>query len=116
METYEEEFGEMSWRPTLYSRIKTNVIRADEAAFTLVHSVDDYYGGAHGMYGIYADNIDTATGEELELSDVVVDIEGLRDYVADDLIYKYGESEFYDLESSLDDTFADTSSINWILG
>ena len=116
LETYEEEFGEMSWRPTLYSRIKTNVIRADEAAFTLVHSVDDYYGGAHGMYGIYADNIDTATGEELELSDVVVDIEGLRDYVADDLIYKYGESEFYDLESSLDDTFADTSSINWILG
>lgn len=116
LESYEEDFGDMSWRPTLYSSISTNVIRADEVAFTLVHSVNDYYGGAHGMYGVYADNIDTATGENLEFSEVVFDIEGFKDYVAEDLIYKYGENEFYDLDSALDDTFADISSINWMLG
>ena len=113
---YREEFGDSGWQPKVYSGIETNVIRADEVAFTLVHNVDDYFGGAHGIYGMYAQNIDTATGQQLSITDVVTDLQGLREYVVEDLIYKYGENEFYDLERSMDDIFADPDSISWMLG
>ena len=117
-ESYFDDYGDSEWTPTLYENISRDVARADETAFTVVNYVDSYYGGAHGMYGVYANNIDTETGAELSLTDVVTDIDSLKPLIIEALEYKYDTDMMDDLDTALAYYFEDEQwdSLEWILG
>lgn len=63
--------------------------RADDEAVSFQVMESGYAGGVHGyeLYG--AKNLDPATGKEILLTDVIKDVEGLKEVLSDQLEEKY---------------------------
>lgn len=72
------------------------VRRADSAVLSLLYQGYYYNGGAHGFTYHSAKNIDSATGEILELTDVVTDVEALPALLEAELFKQYDSGQFYD--------------------
>ena len=92
------------------------VVRADDKVFSMAIFGSDYMGGAHPVSGWIAKTYDTATGEELTLSDVLPEQEGLYDIIIDAIMT---ESENFD-EDELKTVFANAdyypAGLTWTLG
>ena len=73
------------------AEVDAEVIRADERIVSIAYSFYDPYYGAHGddSYGM---TLDTATGAEITLSDVVVDINGFNAIVNSRIDAVYGNA------------------------
>ena len=71
------------------------VLRADAQVVSIYHDYWSYTGGAHGMYGYWGINYDTATGKRLLLTDVITDREQffrvLKEHI--DAYYTYLDEE-----------------------
>ncbi|MCR5733925.1 MAG: RsiV family protein [Lachnospiraceae bacterium] len=75
--------------------------RLDDKVFSFAEGWNAYEGGAHGIYTEYGRTFDVKTGEELELTDIFPDTDGLEDVICEKLLEKYDEEIFFDLEESI---------------
>ena len=73
------------------SEITADVIRADDALFTVLVSYYDFSGGAHPNHSNSSVNIDPATGKTLEFNDVLNDKAAAAKAIHDELYAAYPE-------------------------
>lgn len=76
--------------------VDTKVYRADKNVLCLLSNEYAYLGGAHPTWDYIGENYDPATGKKLELSDVVLDIDGFYEVVDKKL-----QEEYYDVVDGL---------------
>ena len=80
------------------------IMRADENVFSIRRGSYSYTGGAHGMYSVFCSNLDSATGEELSLDDVISDKSALCEKILQTLNETYGKETFFEgYEQSVED-------------
>ncbi len=103
-----EYFGGYTWE-TEYS-----IQRADTLVFSIREDFYSYTGGVHGNYGSMGWNFDAATGERLELVDVLADTDGLAELLGEKLREKYPYEPFESLDAVLAEYTLD--QYNWSLG
>lgn len=82
---------------TDYSMVYTikenyHVRRADESVLAIAQQYEAYSGGAHSYYATLPDNYDTKTGELIEFTDVVTDLDKAYDRIAEAIKKKYADS------------------------
>ncbi|MBP3691364.1 MAG: DUF3298 domain-containing protein [Schwartzia sp.] len=77
------------------------VRRADSRVVSLMESVSSYTGGVHGMYGVGGVNFDARTGQQLALSDVCPDMEGLIAAIIAQMGFDYPDASFMQNGSTL---------------
>ncbi|MBO4900272.1 MAG: DUF4163 domain-containing protein [Lachnospiraceae bacterium] len=79
------------------------VKRADPQVVSLFFPFNNYYGGAHGIYGNGCATFDTKTGQRLHLTDVLESTDDLNSIVIKDIRRQYGDDldMFEDLDESL---------------
>lgn len=100
----------------MVSEYTTTVARADSTVTSFLTTQYVDYAGAHPGTVITTKNFDSATGNALDIYDVVEgdQIDGLPELIADSLIEKYGEDPFYDadnLATTIDDTLGMNSDL-----
>jgi len=113
IEAYEEE-KEYGFTPGYEMNTKASIARADSTVLSICNFYNDYYGGAHGMYGYFGYNYDPKTGKELKFSDVVAKpVEFLM--LANDKIQE-GYTDEFEIPSSLEE-FCENydTSIMWTI-
>ncbi|MBR5407335.1 MAG: DUF3298 domain-containing protein [Lachnospiraceae bacterium] len=86
---------------TYFRYSETALKCADERAVSLLRTENGYLGGAHPDYFYQAFNLDTKTGEDILLSDIITDKDKLKSLLIDKLNKKYPDGNFFDLEESL---------------
>lgn len=64
-----------------YCNSKVSVPRADSVLMSIIILSSDFTGGAHGNYGVTTYCLDSETGNELKLSDIVTDTSKLPDMI-----------------------------------
>ena len=101
-----------------YSRNRAYIKRSDSEIFSFLNSFESYYGGAHGMNGSGGYNYFTKTGKEVELTDVIADMDLLRDVLVDRLKTDYPDIDWFD---DLNTALAkyeneDGYKFSWVLG
>ena len=94
IETMKEEGMEGGF-PMEYEIDHAGVIRADKQVFSIMEDQEVYYGGAHGGNGLAGINLNSQTGEEIELSDVITDMDGLASVITDVLYMDYDPEIFF---------------------
>lgn len=95
---------------------KVVVKRADSKVVSVLGEGYVYYGGAHGSTYYFSENIDSMTGEELELDDVIPDEESLGRLLTEQLKKDYDSESFYpdiNLEEEIEDYL---DEMPWTLG
>ncbi len=65
------------------------ITRADDKALSAVTTNYWYSGGAHGMSGFSAVNLDTQTGRKLAIEDVIADTNALPNVLATEMLEQY---------------------------
>ncbi|MBO4863470.1 MAG: DUF4163 domain-containing protein [Eubacterium sp.] len=70
---------------------KIKLTRVDDQVFSFTESYYSFAGGAHGYAGTFGVNIDTQTGEEIKLSDVITDEDKLIEAIYEKLDKYYPE-------------------------
>ena len=73
------------------SEITADVVRADDALFTVLVGYYDYSGGAHPSHSTDSVNIDPATGKTLEFREVLNDTAAAAKAIHDELYASYPE-------------------------
>ena len=73
------------------SEISADVVRADDALFTVLVSYYDYAGGAHPSHSTESVNIDPATGKIMEFAEVLNDTAKAAKAIHDELYASYPE-------------------------
>ncbi|MBE5972270.1 MAG: DUF3298 domain-containing protein [Lachnoclostridium sp.] len=95
--------------------------RADSKVLSFINAEISFLGGAHGSYYENAEVFDSETGEKLELSDVVTDIDAVYQYVKNSLSENYEKESFFEgYEEWLEEMFyeqdsAMSSPLEWTL-
>ncbi|MBR1579376.1 MAG: DUF3298 domain-containing protein [Selenomonadaceae bacterium] len=84
-----------------YSNSDIFMRRADSNVVSFMRSFESYAGGAHGMYGFFGVNFDSATGNRLTISDVCTDANKLYDVIVKRLYADYDERQFDNLENTV---------------
>lgn len=102
-----------------YISREINVTRADSRILSFINTESSYMGGAHGSYYENAEVYDVATGESLELADVVTDYDRVFEYVINSLKENNEEGTFFaEFEDSIRQMFYEpdsemASSLEW---
>jgi len=78
------------------------VQRADDRILSVRVDGDTYTGGVHPNYGVVGMNLDPVTGEPMELSDVLTDLEELPTILTEKIRSKYTFEPFSDLQEQLE--------------
>lgn len=91
------------------------IVRADDVVFSAWSKTDTYSGGAHPFYVYDGIAIDTVTGKELQLSDVVTDTSAMAKQLAKQLTDSYDEAAFSDLPITLQ-SMMKSNTLEWALG
>ena len=84
-----------------YDKSDIIIRRADSMVLSLIENGEDYMGGAHGMYGYFGVNFDTATGKRLHISDVCTDAEMLLNAIMTRLHEDSPRSPFENAEETI---------------
>lgn len=98
------------------STLDVQVRRADSVAVSLLSDSFSDYGRIEEYRGMIGSNFDTETGEELKLSDVIVDMEQVPAIVEQELNSHMWAGDFYS-ETTVADYFSNTpqDGISWTL-
>ncbi|MCR5595847.1 MAG: DUF3298 and DUF4163 domain-containing protein [Lachnospiraceae bacterium] len=80
-----------------------DVMRADEKVLSFFMPIDQYMGGAHGIYGFGYISYDVVTGKVLKLADVLTSVDDLPKILQAELEEQYADQleMFNDLENDL---------------
>lgn len=89
------EYGAESFRGPYVLENDTYLRRADSKVLSVIENGYEYAGGAHGNKYFGAVNIDVATGEDLALEDVIVDLGPLPGILETELKEKYPDVEYW---------------------
>lgn len=95
--------GEWEYFSGFTSNSDLYVQRADDRLFSVRADEDEYTGGVHPNYWTYGINIDPATGEKVELTQVLTDTRELPAILTEKLKEKYQLEEFYSLSEQLEE-------------
>ena len=100
----------------LSSNNSYSVQRADNYILSIREDADEYWGGAHPMYGAYGINYDVNTGEILKITDVLTSIEKLPAILSEKVIQQYADE--YETFELLEETLESYSAedYNWTMG
>lgn len=101
---------------TQVSTLDVQVRRADSVAVSLLADSYADYGFIEDFRGMWGSNYDTQTGEQLLLSDVILDMEPIPGIVLKELNNHIWAGDFYS-ETVIEDYFRNTSeeNISWTL-
>lgn len=101
------------------SVISYSLERADSQLLSLVEYHYEYRGGAHGNYGYGGHTFDAQTGERLELSAFISDMDGFQKAAQKDLIEKlketYSEGLMEDYEEIVGEIWEREGGPQWYL-
>ena len=89
------EYGAESFRGPYVLENDSYIRRADSEVLSVIENVYEYAGGAHGNKFFGFANIDVATGEDLALEDVIVELSLLPGILETELREKYPEVEYW---------------------
>jgi len=89
------EYGAEEFRGPYILENDTFLRRADSQVLSAVENNYEYSGGAHGNKYLGAVNIDVATGEDLALEGIIVDLKLLPGILETELKEKYPEVEYW---------------------
>lgn len=79
------------------------VQRADEHILSVRGDWSSYTGGAHPNYGVYGMNLDPESGEDVLLTDILTETDGLTDILIKKIREKYPDEPFDSLPEMLAD-------------
>nr|MCR5746200.1 RsiV family protein [Lachnospiraceae bacterium] len=79
---------------TFWYKTDAKLIRADDALFTVLGTMDDYSGGAHPYGGKWVRNYDPNTGYELILNSVLDDDTDFAKHLYDEMMKTYPKEKF----------------------
>ncbi len=97
------------------------ITRADSRVLSFVNGETAFLGGAHGSYYENGEVYDSETGERLELTEVVTDLDAVYKYVRDSLKKNYEKDSFFEgYEEWLKEMFyepdgAMASPLEWVM-
>ena len=96
---------------------KAYIQRVDEKVLSILDSFSNYYGGAHGYYGLNGFNYNPETGEEISIEDVVSSMDDLRNAAAEVFSRDYADLIEAEpgCEDYLRDSFDDPKTLCWTL-
>ena len=100
---------------------KIEITRADSRILSFVNEETAYLGGAHGSYYENGEVYDAESGEALELTDVVTDLDAVYKYVRGSLRENYEKESFFEgYEEWLEEMFyepdgAMASPLEWVM-
>ncbi len=100
---FAEEQRENGAEYTYYSYSETALKVGDERVVSLLRTEYGYLGGAHPDYYYQTFNIDTKTGDEILLSDIITDNDALKKLLIDKLNSQYPDGNFFDLEGTFEE-------------
>ena len=118
---YEDELDYMKEYGAHYTRNQNVYVqRADQRVVSLMYACDEYSMGAHGYYGFDGVNIDTESGNILELEDVVTDIPEFLTLLSAAVREKYPDvaDSMVDTDEYLNDLYneGNLDYLTWYLG
>lgn len=108
-EEYVEMMAEENYRDYYYFSFSRTLqpMRVDAAVVSLLETIYDYSGGAHGNYGHEGITFDAQTGELLTLSAILADeaafYEKAISYITDYVQTEYGDGLFPDYAETIED-------------
>ncbi|MCR4655300.1 MAG: DUF3298 and DUF4163 domain-containing protein [Lachnospiraceae bacterium] len=100
-EDAKEFASEQDGKYTYYTYSETELQFADDHVTSMLRTEYGFLGGAHPDYYYVGINIDSQTGEEIMLSDIISDKEDLNRVLKDKLTEQYPDGNFFDLDESL---------------
>lgn len=80
---------------------ETQLKAADERVVSMLRTENGYIGGAHPDYFYQTFNLDTKTGNDILLSDIITDAQKLKSVLIERLNSLYPDGNFFDLDESL---------------
>ncbi len=98
---YEESVRSSGGEGYYYHYSDDIVKRADNKCVSIVRVMNGYLGGAHPDFYYQTFNLDTSTGAEIPLSDVISDQGKLNEILERKLLEDYPDVEFFGLKDSL---------------
>ena len=100
----------------LYSETDFSAYRSDSEFISVLLRTEAYLGGAHPSRDYQAVNLNTGTGETLDLADVVTDPDSVLRLAAEDLRASYPDIEFLEApEDAVPEAYRD-GWLCWTLG
>lgn len=106
MRSEQQKYGATSFTP-FESTLDIYFQRADSSLISYLGLGATYEGGAHGLYGVYGKTIDTASGRELALDDIVTDWTALGEAIKAQLRFSYPSASFMESGSTLMEEMVD---------
>lgn len=100
---------------------EVELTRADSKVLSFINAETAFLGGAHGSYYENGEVFNSETGEKLELTDVVTDLDAVYQFVTESLKENYEKESFFEgYEEWLEEMFyepggAMSSPLEWIL-
>lgn len=111
---YDEAAG-LAGFEEFYRRVDLTLPRADSRTVSVLYSMTSFSGGVHGNCYYYSANLDSATGRQLGVGDVVRDMAALRAAMEEGLAAAYPAADFSGLEDALNEYMADPAAFTWTL-
>ena len=93
------------------------VRRVDELVTSVLSYQSSFNGGVHGYTGYGCINLDSDTGEEISLPDVIADRNALESELKERLLATYDQEMFFDLDDSIksicDETYGQGEGVGY---
>lgn len=100
---YAEEWERQEYALYMEETCEAFVMRADSNVVSVCASYYEYWGGVHGMYGLYGQNYDTKTGRIIKFSEVITDEDSFFEIVDEKLKTHPEYKDYYEQYISMDE-------------
>ncbi len=110
--------SELELSERYYDLADVYVVRSDAKSFSFYENVDTFSGGAHSWNKYYGYSIDPATGDFIELDDVVTDNSELAIHISEAFFDQYPDAGDMVIVDNLTDTIQselDDDTIQWMI-
>lgn len=92
------------------------VVRGDSRILSMLKRSSSYEGGAHGMYMYQGITLDSQSGREMGLNEIVTDPRKLVELAADRLVEKYPDVQFFEPPKEVMLRELDGGYLSWVAG
>lgn len=102
--------------PELSREEEVWVVRGDSEVLSLLMRESSYEGGAHGQYIYTGITLDSRSGKETALEELVTDPQALVELAADRLVEKYPDVQFFEPPKEVMLKELKEGSLSWVVG
>lgn len=92
------------------------VVRGDSEMFSILKLESSYEGGAHGQYIYTGVTLDSRSGKEIGLGEIVTSPEELVELAADRLMEKYPDAQFFEPPKDVMLKELEEGYLSWVAG